>query len=135
MTTVNIDDLRDDLLQDGQWHPDSFRVIYHHLTQDPRPFAVLHQQGIDGLRHYKELVDFACAYISCVYVTDHTGDKQATKMVNMIERLVYDDAQALWRSFTAHISRDNSYNERYFDIISLMGECLKTARHMVSIVA
>lgn len=105
------------------WHADSFRVIYHQLMQDPRPFVVLHQQTLDGLREYNRLVELAGEYIAS------TRDKRAAKI---LECLVYDDSQALWRSFTVAIARDHSYNERNFQIVALMWECMEAARDAAS---
>lgn len=121
MTTA--DDLRDDLFQDGQWHPDSFRAIYRQLEQDPRPFAVLHQQNLDSLGEYQKLLYLAYDYILSA------KDERAAKL---LDYLVYTDAQALWRSFTPAIRRDPSYNERHFEIIAIMRECIGIGRAAVT---
>lgn len=117
------DDLRRELFQNGKWHTDSFRCIYHQLKQDPRPFIVLHQQGLDDLWEYNKLL-----YLTFNYIAD-TRNKHAAEL---LERLVYDDAQAFWRSFTVSMSRDHSYNERHFQIMSLMWDCIRVTHLAVS---
>ncbi|MDZ4260664.1 MAG: hypothetical protein U1A25_03270 [Candidatus Sungbacteria bacterium] len=123
MTTIAstrrpVNELHHDLYQDGQWHADSFRIIYHQLMQDPRPFAILHQQGLKGLVEYYQMLQLAGEDITS------TSDQRAAELRSS---LVYDDARAFWRSFTVSINRDHSYNERHFRIVSLMWKCLGLA--------
>lgn len=120
------DDLRQELFQNEQWHMESFHIIYHQLEQDPRPFAVLHQQTLDGLREYHQLVKLACEYIA--------GTRNHMAAITL-SRMVYEDTQAFWRSLTVLIHRDLSYNERYFDTMSLMQACLKASRAALTVAA
>ena len=122
-TMPAIDDLKNDLFQNGQWHADSFKILYHELMQDPRPFAMLHHhRGFKELCAYRDLIELAVEYITATH--NHVAVRQ-------LETIIYQDRHAFWRSFTARISRDSSYNERHFMMMSLMWECAELSRRGV----